>query len=70
MKKLSNKSMGYTMWYLGQFLSTMFGIVVATKYGIEAGLAVGYALLVLVDIRFNTTTIRDNLGKKEVDLLD
>ena len=58
MKKLSKESMRDAMWYLGQFLSTMFGIVVFTKYGIEAGLAVGYALLVLVDIRFNNSNKR------------
>jgi len=63
MKKLSDKSLRDLMWYLGQFLSTIFGIFIAAKYGIEAGLAVGYALLVLVDIRFNTTVLKDKPTK-------
>jgi len=64
MTKISNESMGYAMWYIGQLLSVIFGIFIAAKYGFEAGLAVGYALLVLVDIRFNTTNLKDNSNEQ------
>lgn len=58
-----DKSTTRTLWYIGQFLGVTFGAGIAAKYGIEAGLAVGYALLVLVDIRFNTTVLKDKPTK-------
>jgi len=48
---------GYPLWFIGQIASTLIGVVVGMRHGAEVGVAVGYALLVLVDIRRQTARV-------------
>lgn len=40
-----------SLWWMGQAVSTAIGVSAIFEYGFVVGLAVGYALQVLVDIR-------------------
>lgn len=40
------------LWWFGQTISTLIGGITSMSYGLGVGLAVGYALCLLVDIRF------------------
>lgn len=48
-------NMRHALWVLGNLLSAGAGVLLAMKYGFEIGMAAGYALSVLVDIREQTT---------------
>ena len=45
------KKGNFGLWAVGQFAATTIGVLFGMKYGIESGIAVGYTLVVLVDIR-------------------
>lgn len=42
------------LWCIGQGLSVVAGIAIAKEHGAAIGVAVAYALLLLVDIRLQT----------------
>ena len=45
------KKGNFGLWAVGQLAATTIGVLFGMKYGIESGIAVGYILVVLVDIR-------------------
>ncbi|MFA6063859.1 MAG: hypothetical protein WC736_14830 [Gallionella sp.] len=44
----------YSLWLIGQIAATLIGIAIGMRHGADIGIAVGYAIVVLVDIRQQT----------------